>query len=103
MGRMGGMGGEGGGRWRAYLDSTTRRQPPKSEFRRPKPERRPNTEGRSHARAFRGSGFFRPSDFGLRVWAFAPTGWWYCPVTPGDGLQIIYNFSLPRQAGLWYW
>jgi hypothetical protein len=28
-------------------------QAPKSEFRRPKPERRPNTEGRSHARAFR--------------------------------------------------
>ena len=44
---------------RAHLESTIRRQPPKSEYRRPKPERRPNTEGRSHARAF------RVSDFGL--------------------------------------
>jgi hypothetical protein len=35
------------------VDSTTCRQPPKSEIRGPKPERRPNTEGRSHARAFR--------------------------------------------------
>jgi hypothetical protein len=42
------------------LDSTTRRQPPKSEFRRP------NTEGRSHARAFRISGFGLLSGFGLR-------------------------------------
>src|ERR1035437_8415171 len=52
---------------RAYLDSTTRRQPPKSEFRGPKPERRPNTEGRSHARAFRISGFGLLSALGFRA------------------------------------
>src|ERR1035441_3902280 len=49
------------------MDSTTRRQAPKSEFRRPKPERRPNTEGRSHAGAFRVSGFGLLSALGFRV------------------------------------
>ena len=68
---------------------TACRQPLKSEFRGPKPERRPNTEGRSHARAVRISGFgflsalgFRASGLGFGVWAFALTGWWYCPVRP---------------------
>src|SRR5664279_696731 len=52
---------------RTYLDSTTRRQPPKSEFRRPKPERTPNTEGRSHAWEFRVSGFGLLSALGFRA------------------------------------
>src|SRR5664279_5569619 len=50
----------------AYLDSTTRRQPPKSEFRRPKPERRPNAEGRSLAWALRVSSFGLVSALGFR-------------------------------------
>ena len=39
----------------------------KSEFRRPKPERRPNTEGRSHDWAFRLSGFGLLSALGFRA------------------------------------
>jgi len=39
----------------------------KSEFRRPKPKRRPNTEGRSHAWAFRLSGFGLLSALGFRA------------------------------------
>jgi len=60
------------GRPKGVLDSTTCRQPLKSEIRGPKPERRPNTEGRNHARAFLISGFgllsasgFRASGLGL--------------------------------------
>jgi hypothetical protein len=49
------------------LDSTTRRHPPKSEFRGPKPERRPNTECRSQARAVRVSGFGLLSALGFRA------------------------------------
>src|SRR5271169_4766687 len=52
---------------RGVLDRTTRRQPPKSEIRGPKPERRPNTEGRSHLRAFRISGFGLLSALGFRA------------------------------------
>jgi hypothetical protein len=54
---------------RAYRDSTTRRQPPKSE-------------ATLEHFGFRASAFFRPSDFGFRVWAFALAGWWCCPHTP---------------------
>ena len=57
---------------RAYR--TTRRQPPKSEFQK--------AEATLGHFGFRVSAFFRPSDFGLRVWAFALTGWWYCQDTP---------------------
>src|SRR5271169_1062202 len=52
---------------RGVLDRTTRRQPPKSEIRGRKLERKPNTEGRSHARAFRISGFGLLSALGFRA------------------------------------
>jgi hypothetical protein len=42
-------------------------RPSKCEFRGPKPERRPNTEGRSHALAFRLSGFGLLSALGFRA------------------------------------
>ena len=39
---------------------------------------------------FRVSAFFRPSDFGLRVWAFALTGWWSCPVHPEAAAPEVF-------------
>ncbi len=62
---------------RANLDSITRRQPPdpNSEGRNPKEGRIPKAEATLGHFGFRISAFFRSSDFGLRVWAFALTGW----------------------------
>jgi hypothetical protein len=68
----------------AYLDSTTRRQPPRSEFRRPKPERRPNTEGRSRAWAFRVSGVGLLSALGFRA-----SGLGLC----AHGLVVRYRYA----------
>jgi len=45
---------------------------------------------------FRVSAFFRPSDFGLRVWDFALTGWWYCPARP---MQVSFQMTLFGRAG----
>ena len=55
---------------------------PNSEGRNPKEGRIPKAEATLEHFGFRVSAFFRPSDFGLRVWAFALAGWWYCPDTP---------------------
>ena len=71
----------------AGLDHTTRRQPPKSEFRGPKPERRPNTEGRSHARAFRISGFGLLSALGFRA-----SGLGLC----AHGLVVLSRYARPN-------
>src|SRR5664279_4686757 len=82
----------------ASLDSTTRRQPPKSEFRGPKPERRPNSEGRSHARAFRVSGFGLLSALGFRA-----SGSGLCAhglvVLSGRALRLSRRLILTRAAG----
>src|ERR1035441_3300458 len=72
---------DGGG---ASLDSATRRQPPRSEFRGPKPERRPNTEGRSHDRAFRISGFGLLSALGFRA-----SGLGFC----AHGLVVLSRYA----------
>jgi hypothetical protein len=72
-------------RWaRAYwtVPPAATRLNPNSEGRNPKEGRIPNAEAKLGQFGFRVSAFFRPSDFGLRVWAFALTGWWYCPVRP---------------------
>jgi hypothetical protein len=103
------------------LESNTRRQPPKSEIRGPKPERRPNTEyripnteGRSHARAFRISGFgllsalgFRASGLGLRahglvVLSKTPVLGGESAITPGDGgwLGSVPLMPLTRRENL---
>src|SRR5664279_5092288 len=62
---------------------------PNSEGRNPKEGRIPKAEATLGHFGFRVSAFFRPSDFGLRVWAFAHTGWWYCPDTPGRVEQAL--------------
>src|SRR5271169_3630157 len=72
---------------RGVLDRTTRRQPPKSEIRGPKPERRANTEGRSHARAFRISGFGLLSALGFRA-----SGLGLC----AHGLVVLSRNARPR-------
>src|ERR1019366_9012337 len=56
---------------------------PNSEGRNPKEGRIPKAEATFGQFGIRVSAFFRSSDFGLRVWAFALTSRWYCPVTPG--------------------
>jgi hypothetical protein len=61
-----------GGRTEAHLDSTIQCQPPKSEFRRPNPEGRPNTESQRHASAFRTSGFDLLSALGFRASGLVP-------------------------------
>ncbi len=55
---------------------------PKSKGRNPKEGRIPKAEATLGHFGFRVSAFLRPSDFGLRVWAFALTDWWYCLNTP---------------------
>jgi hypothetical protein len=62
---------------------------PKSEGRNPKEGRIPKAEATLGHFGFRVSAFFRPSDFGLRVWAFALTGWWYCPRRPFWGERVL--------------
>ena len=61
----------------------------KSEFRRPKPERRPNTEGRSHAWAFRLSGFGLLSALGFRA-----SGLDLC----AHGLALLSRYARARGA-----
>jgi hypothetical protein len=67
-----------------------------------KPERRPNTEGRSHARAFRVSGFGLLSALGFRV-----SGLGLC----AHGLVVLSGYGrarpalqnrLPWPSGLWH-
>jgi hypothetical protein len=71
---------------RAYLYSTTRRQPPKSEFRGPKPERRPKPR-------------LGMSDFGFRP-SFGPriSGFGFGPLRSrvGGTIQICPGRTIPH-------
>ena len=70
---------------------------PNSESRNPKEGRIPKAEATLGHFGFRVSAFFRPSDFGLRVWAFALTGWWYCPGRPCSPALEVFDGSALRQ------